>query len=289
MAKIAFLGLGAMGSRMVPHLIAGSHELVLWNRNAAKAAAVADKYVRIAASPRQAARDAEFVIAMLRDDEASRHVWLDPDEGALAGLSARATAIECSTLSLDWTRTLAQQCRSRDVSFLDAPLAGSRPQAEARQLIFTVGGETETVHKAEPVLLAMGAALHHAGPTGSGMALKLALNALFAIQVAAMAELIGMLRRQGLDPVRATEIMGTTPVCSPAAKVAAQMMLAEVFAPLFPIKLVAKDLGYALAAAGLETTGPMIAAAEAVYGHALAQGLGGDHLTSIVQLYRDAQ
>lgn len=176
MTKIAFLGLGAMGSRMAPHLIAAGHELVVWNRDAVKAAPPVAIGAKSASSPRQAVRDAEFVIAMLRDDEASRRMWFADEDGALAAMTAQATAIECSTLSLRWIGELALQCRARNVPFLDAPLAGSRPQAEARQLIFMAGGETADLRRAEPLLLAMGAALHHVGPTGSGMALKLALN-----------------------------------------------------------------------------------------------------------------
>lgn len=287
MAKIAFLGLGAMGSRMATSLIAADHELTVWNRNTAKCAHLVEKGAKSAASPREAVADAEFVIAMLRDDEASRHVWADCDSGALTGMAPGAIAIECSTLSLDWTRELAGHCEVRGQPFVDAPLAGSRPQAEARQLIFMAGGETEIFARAKPLLLAMGAAAHYAGPAGSGMALKLAVNALFGIQVATAGELIEMLRRQGLDPARAIEIIGATPVCSPAVKAAASLMLADAFAPMFPVELVAKDFGYALDAAGSAGMAPMIAAAKEVYSRAVTRGLGGDHLTSLVQLYRE--
>ena len=287
MAKIAFLGLGAMGSRMAASLIAAGHELTVWNRDTAKSSPLAEKRAKTSASPREAAADAEFIIAMLRDDEASRHVWMDQDTGALAGMAPAAIAMECSTLSLDWTRELARHCELRNQPFVDAPLAGSRPQAEARQLIFMAGGDPEVLAKAEAPLLAMGEAVHHTGPTGSGMVLKLAVNTLFGIQVAAAGELVAMLRRQGLDPARAVEIIGATPVCSAAVKVAAGMMLADAFAPMFPIELVAKDFGYALDAAGSAGMAPMIAAAKEVYSHAMTRGLGGDHLTSIVQLYRE--
>jgi 3-hydroxyisobutyrate dehydrogenase len=286
MAKIAFLGLGAMGARMASHLIAAGHELIVWNRNAAKATALVQKGARSASSPRQAAQGAEIVFAMLRDDAASRHVWLDKEDGALTAMTSQAMAIECSTLGLDWVRELARHCQAREIAFLDAPVSGSRPQAEAKQLIFIVGGDPEHHRKAEPVLLAMGAAAHHVGPVGAGMTLKLALNVLLGIQVATMGELIETLRRQQVDPARAVEINGATAVASPALKVAAQMMLANSFAPLFPVELMAKDLGYALAAAGSESRGPMTAAAKAVFEHGTSQGLASDHMAAIVQLYR---
>lgn len=286
MAKIAFLGLGAMGSRMASHLITAGHELAVWNRDARKAAPLVEKGARSASSPRQAAQGAEFVIAMLRDDTASRQVWLDKDHGALAATTPQAVAVECSTLSLDWVRELARQCQAREISLLDAPVSGSRPQADARQLLFIAGGEAEGLRKAEPILLAMGAAVHHVGPIGAGMTLKLALNALLGIQVATIGELIATLHRQKVDTARAVEIIGATAVASPALKVAAQTMLANNFAPLFPVELMAKDLGYALAVSGSESLGPMTAAAKAVFDQGFSQGLASDHMAAIVKLYR---
>jgi 3-hydroxyisobutyrate dehydrogenase len=286
MARIAFLGLGAMGSRMASHLAAAGHELTVWNRDANKALPLVQLGGKSATSPREAVQGAEFVLAMLRDDAASRQVWLDKDAGALQAMSPEALAIECSTLSLAWTRELSQMCKAHSVSLIDAPVSGSRPQAEAKQLIFMAGGDAESLRKEDPILLAMGASIHHVGPAGAGMTLKLALNALLGIQVATIGELIETLRRHQVDQARAVEIIGATAVASPALKVAGQMMVANNFAPLFPVELMAKDLGYALAAAGSESSGPMMAAAKAVFDRGTAQGLASDHMAAIVKLYR---
>ncbi len=284
MARIAFLGLGAMGSRMAANLAVAGHDLAVWNRSAARAAAFGGQHARVAATPRDAAHDADIVIAMLRDDEASRAVWTTPDTGALNGMPAAAIAIECSTLSLAWTRELAAACRARGHAFVDAPLAGSRPQAEARALIFFAGGEQGEVERVRPVLLATGAAVHHAGPVASGMAVKLAVNTLFATQIATMAELLEVLRRNGVDPARALEIVGATPVCAPGIKGAGEMMLRDAFAPLFPVELVEKDLGYAALAAS--DKGPLTRAAREVFRNAQAAGFGGEHVTAVTKLYR---
>lgn len=289
MARIAFLGLGAMGSRMASHLVAAGHELVVWNRDATKALPLAQQGGKSAASPHAAAQGAQFVLAMLRDDAASRQAWLDKGSGALEAMSPGAMAIECSTLSLDWTREFSQACKARSIPFVDAPVSGSRPQAEARQLIFMAGGDAESLRAAEPILLAMGAAVHHVGPADTGMTLKLALNALLGIQVATMGELIETLRPHHVDQARAVEIIGATAVASPVLKVAGQMMVANSFAPLFPVELMAKDLGYALAAAGSESASPMLAAAKAVFDRGTAQGLASDHMAAIVKLYRERE
>ncbi|MBY0422334.1 MAG: NAD(P)-dependent oxidoreductase [Parvularculaceae bacterium] len=284
MTRIAFLGLGAMGARMAANLLDAGFALAVWNRDIAKAEALAGKGALVGASPRAAAMGADIVFSMLRDDEASHRVWLDPATGAFSAMKPEAIAVECSTLSVAFVRRLGAEARRRDLRFLDAPVAGSRPQAEARQLIHFVGGEAETLARAEPALKAMSAAVHHAGEVGAGAALKLAVNALFGVQVAAMAEIIGMLEKQGVAADRAIAIIGATPTASPAAKAAAASMLAGDYAPLFPVELVAKDFDYVVDSAS-GAGAPMAEAARAVFQTALAAGFGDEHLTSVRRLY----
>ena len=131
MNKIAFLGLGAMGLRMAANLVNAGHSVTVWNRDPAKAAPRAALGAGIAGTPKAAAGGAEIVIAMVRDDEASRRVWLDPETGALGWLGRHAIAVESSTLSVGWVKALAAAAGERGISFLDAPVVGSRPQAEA--------------------------------------------------------------------------------------------------------------------------------------------------------------
>jgi 3-hydroxyisobutyrate dehydrogenase-like beta-hydroxyacid dehydrogenase len=287
MTDIAVLGLGAMGSRMSARLIDSGHALTVWNRSPAALTGLIDRPVRIAASPAEAAEGAEVVIAMVRDDEASRAVWLDAGTGAIHGLSPDAVAIDSATLTPGWTRTLGRALAERGAAFLEAPVAGSRHQAEAGQLIYFIGGDPAVLARVEPVLRVMGGAVHAVGPLGSGAVVKLAVNSLFGIQVAAMAELIGLMRRCGLEPAAALEVIGATPVCSPAAKGAGAAMLSDAFPPLFPVDLVAKDLNYTAAtAAGVGARMPMAEAAGTVFSDAIAAGLGADNLTVVARLYR---
>ena len=287
MTRIAFLGLGAMGSRMVSRLGSAGHEVTVWNRTAPDRPPAG---TTLAATPRDAASDAEVVIAMLRDDAASEPVWLDPDIGALAGVARGALGIEASTVTPAHARRLHAAAAERGMAFLDSPLAGSRPQAEARQLIFMAGGDAAHVAQAEPVLLAMGAAVHHAGPAGAGATVKLMVNSLFGAQLAIMAELICMAERGGIDPARAVEIIGATPVASPAAKAAAGAMLAGAFAPAFPIDLVEKDFALArVTAAEVEAAVPVTNAVHAVFAAAKHEGLGNMNITGIVRRYRRSE
>jgi 3-hydroxyisobutyrate dehydrogenase len=270
--KIAFLGQGAMGSRMADRLETAGHHVNRWNRSGA------------AESPRQAVADADVIIAMLRDDDASRAVWLDPETGALAGMKANALAIESSTLTVDWVKTLADTVHAQGRAFVDAPVLGSRPQAEAGQLIYLIGGQTADVGRAEPVLAAMGAKQLHTGAVGSGAALKLIANTLFGIQVVTMAELLGRMPSFGLDPAKAVELLAETPLLSMGAKGAAALMLADKRDAMFPVELVAKDFGYAIGGAPHHM--PVASAALSVFDAAIGKGLADANLTAVSALYR---
>jgi 3-hydroxyisobutyrate dehydrogenase-like beta-hydroxyacid dehydrogenase len=278
--------MGAMGSRMAGALLRAGHAVTVWNRNPEKTLPLTQAGACAALTPSAAVVDAEFVIGMVRDDDASRRVWLDANDGALAALPTYAVAIESSTISAAWVKSLAQSCRERNIGFLDAPVAGSRPQAESTQLIYFIGGERNTLEKAEPILKAMGGTLWHVGPSGHGAIMKLVVNSLFGVQVAAVAELISFLQRSGLDVDRAVEILVSTPVCSPAARAAAGAILAHNVTTYFPIELVCKDFSYAMAAAGsVGANLPIAQEANAVYSEAVARGYGGDNITGVAQLY----
>src|SRR2546426_667498 len=116
MAEIAFLGLGAMGSRMAANLVKAGHRVTVWNRSPQACDPLVALGAKAAASPRAAASGAAFVIAMVRDDrddDASRDVWQNPERGALAGMKQDAIAIESSTVTPQWSRTLGGQASER--------------------------------------------------------------------------------------------------------------------------------------------------------------------------------
>jgi 3-hydroxyisobutyrate dehydrogenase len=284
---VAILGLGAMGSRIAQNLLTAKIPVVVYNRTAAKAKPLIDLGAVDAATPREAAQQADFVISMVKDDEGSRQIWLAPETGAMAGLRKDAIAIESSTLTVNWTRALATAVEQQGAAFLDAPVVGSRPQAEAGKLVYLVGGQTETLAQAQSVLRTAGAAtLHHVGAVGQGMAMKLAVNALFGIQVAALAELMGMLSKTGIQPEAAMTCLAELPVTSPAARAAGNLMVMNQHAPLFPIALVEKDFRYVTQTAqDLQTETPASTAVHHIYQTAIAKGLGNDNISSVVHLF----
>lgn len=270
--RVGFLGLGAMGRRMAARLVAAGHEVTVWNRTPG----VVVEGAAVAGSPRVAATG-DMVIAMVRDDAASGAVWAE----VLPDMAKGALAVECSTLSPGHVAGLHAAAKAAGVAFLDAPVAGSRPQAEAGALVFLAGGEADAVARAEPVLRAMGRAVHHAGEPGAGAVVKLMVNTLLAAEVAAMAELMGMAARAGLEMERALAAVADTPVWSPALAGASGAMRARNFAPAFPIDLVVKDLALAVQAGDL----PLARATQGIFFKASTAGHGGDNITGVAQLY----
>ena len=276
MARIAFIGLGAMGSRMAAHLLEGN-ELVVHNRTRARADDLINRGATWADTPRDAAGGADVVLTMVTDDAAAESVWLDPKSGALAAMKEGALAMECSTVTPQWASRLASATSEVGVRLLDSPVAGSTPQAEAGKLAFIVGGADADVLEATPLMERMGAVVLHAGPQTHGSILKLVVNSLFATQVALIAELLAATEAQGLDVDRTMGLLAKMPVTSPAAVGAAGLMLAADHAPRFPTDLVLKDLGYAEALGEV----PVVTAARARFEASASAGHGAKNLTAV--------
>lgn len=283
MSRIAFLGLGAMGRRMAVRLHGAGHDVVVYNRSGVPPGLASP--LTAAASPAVAAAGAELVISMVSDDAASRAVWLGA-EGAAGALRPGAVAIESSTLTPSWVTTLGMKIRETGAEFLDAPVLGSLPQAEAGALIYLIGGPAEVSERVRPVLSALGGTLHQLGETPAGATAKLLVNTLFATQVAVIGELLAVARRTGLAAHCLAEVLATLPVTSAAAKGAAAAMVSARFEPLFPIALVRKDLGYALAmATGAGASAPVTQCISDQFTNASKRGLDRENITAVCKLY----
>ena len=153
--RVAILGLGLMGSGMARRLLGAGFPLAVYNRSADKAASLVADGARLAASPGDAAVDAEFIVSMVADDAASRGLWFG-ERGALSNVSPGAIVIESSTVTTGWINELADAARAKDVELLDAPVTGSRTQAASGELNFLVGGSESALERARPLFAAMG-------------------------------------------------------------------------------------------------------------------------------------
>ncbi|MEO1064664.1 MAG: NAD(P)-dependent oxidoreductase [Actinomycetota bacterium] len=243
--RIAVLGLGAMGSRMARNLAGAGHVVTGWNRTPSVATELAASSTVTAAPDLAAAVEgADVVISMLTDDEASRSVWLDPERDVLAGLAPGTVVVESSTLTAEMVRELGEAVRGRGLELLEAPVVGSRPQADGGALLTLVGGDPAVLDRVRPVLEVNAGAIRHVGAIGAAATMKLAVNGLFGAQVAAYAEIVGLLRRSGADVAASIELLSGLPITSAGLQRILGLIADETYEPNFPIELVAKDFGY---------------------------------------------
>jgi len=284
--RIAFVGLGIMGSGMARRLLVNSFPLTVFNRNADKAKPFAAEGALVAGSPREAAAQADIIISMVADDNASRSLWLG-ENGALASAKPGTVCIECSTVTVNWVRELAAATAQKKCSFLDTPVTGSKIQAASGELVFLVGGDPVTLEKARPVLAAMSKAIVHLGPTGSGALLKLINNFVCGVQIAALAEAMAMIERSGLNRAKALEVLTGGAPGSPLVKAVSARMTAPDLTPNFLLRLMAKDLGYAIQEGGkLSVDLNTATAALKDFQRAIAAGHGEKDIAAVVEPFR---
>jgi 3-hydroxyisobutyrate dehydrogenase-like beta-hydroxyacid dehydrogenase len=247
MARIAFLGLGKMGVGMAACFARAGHHVTVWNRTPERAAALASASVSIAATPAEAAANADAIMSMVADDEASQRVWLAPD-GALAAAKPGAFAIECSTVSYSHVMALAAKSESTRLRFIDSPVNGAPTAAADGKLTLLIGASLVDLDAARPILSAISTSVLHFGAIGTGTAFKLINNLYGAVQIAGLAEAVALANTIGLDKEVLIAAIETGPCGSPHVKRLVRGMVEGRIAdmPGLSIGLREKDARYSL-------------------------------------------
>lgn len=285
--QVALLGIGTMGRGMAANLLKAGFPLTVYNRTLEKAEPLAAQGATIANAPANAAKGADVVISMLADDIASRTAWLG-ENGALTAMSPGSTVVECGTLSPEWIAELDEETRTRGIGFVEAPVTGSRPQAEAGQLTFLCGTDEAALNKVRSVLEVMSKAIVHLGPVGSGGQMKLINNFLCAVQVASFAEGLAWIERSGLNREQALEILKTGAPGSGIFNAMSQRMIDRTYEVNFLLRLMNKDIRYAqTAAADYGVTLTTAATTQKLFDKAEQQGLGEKDMSAVVEILRD--
>jgi len=289
MKRIAFLGLGRMGSGMAARLLGAGHRLTVYNRTAARAEALVRAGAALAPTPRDACDGAEAVFAMTADDASSRAMWCGED-GALAARVARgALAIECSTLSHEWVLELGQLAAQRGLRYVDAPVTGLPQAAAAGELTLLVGADNADLETARPLLDVLASRVLHFGPVGAGTAYKLAINLIGSVQIASAAEGLALAERAGLDINAVVDAIATSQAASPQVVRNTRRMVEREFARdvVFTPVLRLKDVEYALRLA--ETLGvatPFGDAAREAFRRLIELGAGAEHEARVIEVAR---
>lgn len=241
--RVAFLGLGIMGSRMAANLARADFELTVWNRTrpTAEEFAAAHPGVEAAASPRAAATGAEIVLTMVVDGPQVEAVLLGPD-GAADGAGPGTLFIDCSTIGPAATRAIGEELGRRGLELIDAPVTGSAPRAQDGTLTIMAGGSAQAFERGRPVLEAMGKLIVHAGPLGHGQMVKLINNAVAATNAAVVGEALLVARRAGVDLDALIQVMGAGSGASAMLELKADAMREHDYTPLFKLEHMLKDV-----------------------------------------------
>lgn len=255
MARVGFVGLGRMGGPMAANLAAAGHEVIGYDVLPEALAAATTVGVVGADSAVEAAADAEVVLTMLNRGDVVRSVLLGSD-GVLAHLRSGTIVIDSSSIDVATTRELHKQSSSRSVGYLDAPVSGGVSGAQRGTLTFMVGGDAETLQRVRPVLDVMGAKVVHAGPPGSGQAVKALNQMLFGSTLVAVAEAFTLADRLGLDPTVLYDVVTSASgdcwairnFC-PWPGVVPGSAADAGYEPRFAARLISKDLNLATSAA----------------------------------------
>ena len=246
MPRVAFIGLGRMGHGMAGRYLDAGFTVCVWNRSKAKAEDLIARGARWSTSPEDAAIDADAVVTMVADDEASQQVWLTKD-GAAATMKAGTIAIECSTVSYDHALNLARELRSRGLIYIDCPVTGLPDAAAAGKLTLLVGADPADLERARPYLEPIGSTIRHFGTVGSGTVYKLINNLMGAIQIAGLAEGLAIAEQAGLDMNLVLESIQTGVAASPQVLRHSKRMVARDFTgATFTSALRHKDAAYAV-------------------------------------------
>lgn len=246
MARIAFLGLGVMGYPMAGHLKKKGHDVTVYNRTAARAKTwVAEFGGGLAATPREAARDQEFVFACVGNDDDLRAVATG-EQGAFASLEESAVFIDHTTASAEVARELHLKAKAQGSGFVDAPVSGGQSGAESGALSIMCGADPDDYAKAEPVIYSYAKACKLMGPPGSGQLTKMVNQICIAGLVQALAEGLHFAKRAGLDCNTVVEIISKGAAQSWQMDNRHKTMTAEKFDFGFAVNWMRKDLALCL-------------------------------------------
>jgi 3-hydroxyisobutyrate dehydrogenase-like beta-hydroxyacid dehydrogenase len=287
MAKVAFLGLGVMGYPMAGHLLKkGGHDVTVYNRTAAKAQQWAKEYGgRHAPTPREAARDCEFVMMCVGNDEDVRSVVYG-DNGALAGLKKGAVLVDHTTASAMLARELHARCKERGIGFVDAPVSGGQAGAQNGQLGIMCGGEPADFDRAKPVMDVYAKMAALIGAPGAGQLTKMVNQICIAGLVQGLAEGLAFAKRANLDLEKVVSVISKGAAQSWQRENRWKQMSEVKFDGFgFAVDWMRKDLGICLEEAKRNGARlPVSALVDQFYAHIQARGGSRWDTSSLMQL-----
>ncbi len=287
MAKVAFLGLGVMGFPMAGHLVAKGHSVIVYNRSVAKLDAWVAKYGNsIAATPAEAAKDADFVMACVGNDDDLRSVCLG-DTGAFANMKPGAVFVDHTTVSAQVTRQLSAIAVTMGLGFVDAPVSGGQAGAENGALSIMCGGTVADYDLAEPVMAAYARICRRLGESGSGQLAKMMNQICIAGLMQGLSEALAFGQKAGLDGAAVVEVIAQGAAGSWQMANRHKTMLEGSFDFGFAVDWMRKDLGICLKTADeIGASLPVTALVDQFYKDVQQMGGGRGDTSSLIRRLR---
>jgi 3-hydroxyisobutyrate dehydrogenase-like beta-hydroxyacid dehydrogenase len=245
MAKLGYVGLGAMGGLMAERLMAKGHTVTGYNRTRSKAQELIDKGMTWGDSPRAVAEASDVTFVMVTNSAALEAVAHGPD-GLLAGLTAGKLLIDMSTVSPAVSRALAGKVRDKGADMVDAPVSGSVVTLQQGKLSVMVGGEAATFERVKPLLEDVGPRVTHVGPNGLALSMKIAINLSLAVQMLAFSEGLLLAEKSGIARETAVDVMTHSVIGSPMVQYRGPMVLKMPDEAWFDVNMMQKDMLLAL-------------------------------------------
>jgi 3-hydroxyisobutyrate dehydrogenase-like beta-hydroxyacid dehydrogenase len=246
-AKVGFVGLGVMGGGITKRLLGAGHDVVGYNRTAAKAQWLVDLGLRLADSPRQVAEESDVVFSMVTNTKALSAITDGPD-GILAGLGPGKIYVDSTTGTPEGSRELAERVAETGAVMLDAPVSGSVSTLEEGKLSIMVGGDEDAFAQVEPILRDIGPTVTRIGDNGQALLMKIAINLSLHVQMVAFSEGVLLAEKDGIPREVAVEAMLNSVIASPMIKYRGPMILEQPEEAWFNVNMMQKDMNLALEA-----------------------------------------
>lgn len=280
--KVVVLGTGIMGTALAGRLLGQGVDVTVWNRTAERAAPLADKGAKVAATPAEAVAGADAILLTLFDADAVTSVL----EQAAPAAPASATWVQMSTIGVAGADAAAKVARQHDLALVEAMMLGTKGPAESGTLVLLTGGDAERLALIDPLLALISQKRVLAGPqVGAGTRLKLVCNAWLALLTAGTGQAFAMLRALGLDPKLFLDAIGGGQSDSQYAHIKGGLMLADGYRPAnFQVRGLHKDLELAEDATGDDGRFPVLDALRGLYAEAEQQGQGNEDIAAVYRV-----
>jgi 3-hydroxyisobutyrate dehydrogenase len=285
--NVGFAGMGTMGASMALNIMKAGHDVTVWNRTREREEPVAAQGAKRAATPKELAQGKDIIVVCVSDTPDVEAVVLG-DDGVIHGASDGQVLVDCSTISPDATRHMAEQLAGKGVKWVDAPVSGGPEGAAKGTLTIMVGGDADDVERVRPILDAMGQTITHVGPLGAGQVTKAINQVIIAGTYMSVAEGVVLGLKAGLDMPKVVQALSTGAAGSWILDNRAINMIKNDYPLGFRTKLHHKDLNIALEAAKqMGATMPVTALMAQLENGLISRGKGDEDVSNVARCFRE--